>query len=147
MWEWLRGKGTKRSHGSPKADQLTGAPVHARVKTYSAETGLVYQYVYRGHRRTEDDLGAEHVFDAQLSQAQRGSPSRQFPISVCLLDAEIASCERAIGRELIAAERYAVVKMTLFAALDEFQDSSQWEAPLIPLASKMETHLRILGRI
>ncbi len=145
MWNWLRGKRTPPADAF-KTSELTGAPAHARVKTYSAETGFVYQYVYRGQRRLADDSASEHVFSAKLSQAQREGAS-QFPIRVVLEDAELEQCARAIGRELIAAERYAVVKMTLFAALDEFREASQWDAPLVPRAAEMEAHLRTLGRI
>jgi hypothetical protein len=125
----------------PKAPEFKGAPPHARVKTYSAETGYVYQYVYRGYRRMNNDRGDEHVFAA--NRDRRGD----FEVTIHLLDSELAECIRAIGRELIGAERYALVKMTLFAALDEFRDTSEFGKPLVPDAAAMEESLRELGRI
>lgn len=126
---------------SPKAPEFKGAPPHARVKTYSAETGYVYQYVYRGYRRMADGRGDEHVFAANRDR------TGDFQVTIYLLDSELAECIGAIGRELIGAEHYALVKMTLFAALDEFRDTSDFQKPLIPDAAVMEEHLRALGRI
>lgn len=144
MWDWLRGRRPTRQASFP--EELKGAPAHARVKTYSAETGFVYQYVYRGNRRLTDGLGTEHVFEAHVFQARKGQP-RRLQITVRLLDAEVEQCRRSIGRELIAAELYALVKMTLFAALDHFGDAAELETPLVPGAAEMQEHLRVLGRI
>jgi hypothetical protein len=140
MWKWFRGRRAVKDSG-PGGPELKGAPAHARTKTYSAESGFVYQYVYRGYRRMSDDLGMEHVFEASRDR------QAHFPVTVHLLDAEVARCARAVGRELIGAERYALVKMSLFEALDEFADLPAFEKPLTPDAVKMEEFLRTLGRI
>lgn len=132
MWKWSR---------TEKQPELKGAPPHARVKTFSAETGYVYQYVYRGYRRAIDGLADEHSFTVNRDRKQ------DFAVTVHLLDSELAQCVRAIGRELIGAERYALVKMTLFAALDSVREITDFDTPLVPDAAAMEAHLRTLGRI
>jgi hypothetical protein len=140
MWKWFLRRRAVEQVG-PEVLELKGAPAHARTKTYSAETGFVYQYVYRGYRRMSDDGGMEHVFEASRDRQEH------FPVTVHLLDAEVARCTQVVGRDLIGAERYALVKMSLFEALDEFADLSAFEKPLMPEAVKMEEFLRTLGRI
>ena len=115
MWNWLRRRRTKQQV-SAMSTALKGAPLHARVKTHSAETGFVYQYVYRGYRRLSDDCGTEHVFEANRDRKQH------FSVTIHLLDTEVEQCAGIIGRELIAAERYALVKMTLFAGPKSARD-------------------------
>ncbi len=140
MWKWfVRRRATAAATAA--RDALKGVPAHARVKTFPAETGFVYQYVYRGYRRIGDGTGEEYVFDASSDRKQN------FQVSVHLLDEEIARCVGAIGRELIGAERYAVVKMSLFQALDHASDVSEFEHPIVPTGAELEAHLRDLGRI
>jgi hypothetical protein len=140
MWKWLRRKQTVRNR--PPADEaLKGAPLRARLKTYSAETGFVYQYVYRGYRPMTEARGTEHVFEANRDRKQ------SFRVTVHLLDVEIGRCVRSVGRELIGAEQYALVKMSLFSAFNELTDIAQFSAPLVPGAAEMEGYLRALGRV
>src|SRR5207302_5733890 len=49
---------------SRKKSPLTGAPPVRRLKTYSAQSGYVYQYYYEGHRdfRSGGESGTEFVF-------------------------------------------------------------------------------------
>ncbi len=94
---------------------LTGAPPVRRLKTYSAQSGYVYQYYYEGHRsfRSGKDRGTEYVFSLSAD-------AKQFhPGSVLVSDASIAGWEKTNGRELSSAERYAVAKMALFQAFDD----------------------------
>ena len=60
MLDWLRKK---------KQAPLTGAPPVRRQKTYSAESGYVYQYFYEGQRAAERNgsAGAQYV-DADTDQ-------------------------------------------------------------------------------
>lgn len=141
MWNWLRRGGRQQQKPAPEEDKLKGAPAHARTKTFSAEAGFVYQYVYRGYRRMGDNRGTEYVFEANRDRKQT------FEVKVQLLDAEVALCVDAIGRELINAERYALVKMTLFAALDRACELQEFQQALVPTAVEMDEHLRVLGRV
>jgi hypothetical protein len=100
---------------------LAGAPAMRRMKTYSAQSGYVYQYFYEGHRAFDagGDRGMEFVF--QIS-ADRKTWS---DLSVLVSASAIESWERANTRELSAAERYAIAKIALFQAFDERSGPAQ----------------------
>jgi len=104
-----------RSLFSRKSAPLTGAPPIRRLKTYSAQSGYVYQYYYEGHRdfRAGGDSGVEFVFSI--------SPDRTnwHATSVKVSAAAMHAWEERHGRELSSTERYAVAKMALFQAFDE----------------------------
>jgi hypothetical protein len=94
---------------------LTGAPAVRRMKTYSAQSGYVYQYFYEGHRNYAGtgENGMEYVFNI--------SPDRKnwHPCSVFLSDAAVNDWESDRGRRLTSTERYAVAKLALFQAFDD----------------------------
>jgi hypothetical protein len=91
---------------------LTGAPAVRRQKTYSAQSGYVYQYFYEGQRPSPDP-GTEYVFD--VSSDRKSSA----PVSVIVSTEALESWQSKTGRTLSSAERYAVAKMALFQAFDE----------------------------
>ncbi|MBI3664944.1 MAG: hypothetical protein HY236_01765 [Acidobacteria bacterium] len=97
---------------------LRGAPSVRRQKTYSAQTGLVYQYFYEGHRASERTRrpGNEYVF---LVSTDRKS---NFPLTVFLPAATVESWQQLHGRKLSPTEQYAAVKMSLFETFDERAD-------------------------
>lgn len=93
---------------------LAGAPPVRRLKTYSADSGYVYQYLYLGYRASDDEGGGtEFCFDVSADR----KTSVQVPVIVA--DAAVREWEQAHGRQLIANERYAAAKMSLFQAFDE----------------------------
>jgi|SRR5882724_102512 len=94
-----------------KEQPLTGAPVVRRLKTYSAESGYVYQYSYQGQR--PHATGTEFVFTIS---ADRKS---WHPLSVIVTRDAMHAWEHSHDRRLSSTEVYAVAKMSLFAALDE----------------------------
>jgi hypothetical protein len=100
---------------SGKPEPLSGAPILRRVKTYSAQSGYVYQYFYQGWRgfRATGAAGVEYVFSAS---ADRKS---YHPVSVRIGNAVIEEWETEHARALSATERYAVAKLALFQAFDE----------------------------
>jgi hypothetical protein len=102
MWRSLFGK---------KAAPLSGAPAVRRQKSYSAQSGYVYQYFYDGMRRLAS--GTEFVFT--FSADRRTSHA----VSVVVGDAAIAAWEQEHARTLSGNERYAIAKMALFQAFDE----------------------------
>ena len=103
MPEWFR----------KKPAPLTGRPAVRRQKTYSAQTGYVYQYFYEGYRASAGERGTEYVFD--VSADRRTSA----PVSVLVSDAAVESWQKETARTLSGTEKYAVAKMALFQALDE----------------------------
>ena len=56
---------------------LTGAPAVRRQKTYSAQSGYVYQYFYEGQRPSSPDPGTEFVFDVS-SDRKTSAPVSVF---------------------------------------------------------------------
>jgi len=93
-------------------------PLHpapsSRRKHYTSQSGLHYEYWYEGQRsyRSGTDSGTEFVFRA-LIQHKSGS------VAVFLSAGVLRPWEQQHGRELSAAERYAIAKMALFQAFDE----------------------------
>jgi hypothetical protein len=100
---------------SRKKQPLHGTPAVRRLKTYSAQSGYVYQYYYEGHRdfRAGGETGSEFVF--QFSADRKVWE----PASVMVSAAAVAEWERAHQRRLSPTELYAVSKISLFQAFDE----------------------------
>ncbi|MDR3701676.1 MAG: hypothetical protein P4L56_18655 [Candidatus Sulfopaludibacter sp.] len=96
------------------------------MKTYSAQSGYVYQYYYEGQRpfHSGPDHGIEFVFS--LSHDRKAWHS----ISVMVSDSAIAVWEQAHARALSATERYALAKMALFQAFDERPAPEQMKEPV-----------------
>jgi hypothetical protein len=96
-----------------KAVPLSGAPAVRRQKTYSAQSGYVYQYFYQGQRPSAREPGTDYVFDVS---ADRKTSTQ---VTVFIANEALESWERGNGRALSGAERYAIAKMALFHAFDE----------------------------
>ena len=124
-----------------KTTPLTGAPAVRRQKTYSAQSGYVYQYFYEGQRRyhKDDEAGVEFVFDVSADR------KTSDPVSVFVSDEAVVAWERKNGRELVPAERYAAAKMALFQAFDEREHPSQMRQDIRVRAADMEAILANLG--
>ena len=110
-----------RSLFSKKRAPLTGAPAVRRLKTYSAQSGYVYQYYYEGHREyaSGEDRGAEFVFSVSADR------KTWRPVAVLVGDAGILAWEQSHDRQLNLTERYAIAKMALFQAFDERSDPAR----------------------
>jgi hypothetical protein len=134
VWRLFRRK-PKRS----QAAGLRGAPVKPRVKTYSAESGYVYQYVFRGQRHPGEQL--EFVFSVTRDRKS------WHPVSIVLRDALVEEWQVSQARELLGTERYAVAKLSLFQFLDEAESFDGPPAPLKVEQADISRHLRTLGRL
>ena len=119
---------------------LTGAPPVRRHKTYSAQSGYVYQYHFEGHRSNRrDGQATEYVFEFS---ADRRTFSR---VSVFLEDDAVRAWERAHARALAPNEQYAIAKMALFQAFDERESPSLMHHPVRVRAADAEAILATLG--
>jgi hypothetical protein len=98
-----------------KPDPLKGAPPVRRLKTYSADSGYVYQYFYEGCRGFGSGAGkgVEYVFSASSDRKRYG------PVVVRLGNSAVEAWEQEHSRELSSSERFALVKLALFQAFDE----------------------------
>jgi len=94
---------------------LSGTPEIRRQKTYSAQSGYVYQYFYEGYRPlpTGADSGTEFVFTYSADR------KNWTATSVLVSDAALAAWEQSHTRALSSTERYAIAKMALFQAFDD----------------------------
>jgi len=87
-----------------------------RMKTYSGESGFVYQYYFlesRPQRKLWGRGGIAFLFHVT-------SDRKNFFVSEVLVeDAALRAWEKLHGRALVEQERYAAAKMALFRAFDE----------------------------
>jgi len=102
-----------RDFFTKKPVPLTGAPPIRRLKTYSAQSGYVYQYFYEGQRPLRGDAGTEFVFTVTADR------KNSHPVSVLVPADSLQPWQQAHTRELSSTERYAIAKMALFQAFDE----------------------------
>jgi len=87
-----------------------------RMKTYSGESGIVYQYYFlesRPQRRFWGRGGTAFLFHVTSDR------KNFFVCEVMVEDAALRAWERTHGRALAEQERYAAAKMALFRAFDE----------------------------
>src|SRR5690348_8174047 len=95
-------------------------PPFRRLKSYTAETGWVYQYYFVGKRAAlQDDPEApatEYVFDVTSNR------KTTYAVSVFLPPQAVEAWAAARGRDLSEPEQFAAVKMRLLQAFDELPD-------------------------
>ena len=86
-----------------------------RMKTYSGENGIVYQYYFlesRPHRRLWGRGSTAFLFHVT-------SDRKNFWVCEVVVEEEaLRAWEKAHGRALAEQERYAAAKMALFRAFD-----------------------------
>jgi len=94
-----------------------------RLKTYTAQTGYVYEYYFVGKwsALSDDPLApaTEYVFDISSDR------KTTYAVSVFLSPHVVESFATSRGRALSEPEQYAAVKMRLLQALDEITDMLQ----------------------
>ena len=94
-----------------------------RLKTYSAQTGYVYQYYFVGQRdalATDPESPAtEYIFDVTSDR------KTTFAVSVFIGPAATQAWTLARGRGLTRPECYAAVKLRLMQGFDEIVDMLQ----------------------
>ena len=92
-------------------------PPLRRMKSYTGETGYVYQYYFVGKRAAlVDDPEApatEYVFDVTSDR------KTTYAVSVFLPPQAVEAWAAARGRDLSEPEQFAAVKMRLLQAFDE----------------------------
>jgi hypothetical protein len=92
----------------------------ARLKTYTGQTGYVYQYYFVGKRPAlagdPEAPSTEYVFDVTSDR------KTTFAVSVFLHPPALEAWARARGRNLTEPERYAAAKLRLMQAFDEIAD-------------------------
>jgi hypothetical protein len=91
-----------------------------RLKTYTGQTGYVYQYYFVGKRAAlEGDVEApstEYIFDVSADR------KTTFAVSVFLQPQALVEWADTRGRNLSSPEQYAAAKLRLMQAFDEIPD-------------------------
>lgn len=126
---------------SPKPAPLSGAPPVRRMKTYSAQSGYVYQYFYEGHRgfATGGEQGTEFVFTISADRKNWSATT------VLVGNGALRAWEQAHARELSATERYAIAKLALFQAFDERPKPEQLRQHVRLRSADVEAIVESLG--
>ena len=89
-----------------------------RVKTYTAQTGLVYEYYFVG-KRTDSSSNVpttEYVFDVISDRRAR------YSVSVFVRQDGVEAWAVGHGRKLSDPEQYAAAKLRLQQGFDEIGD-------------------------
>jgi hypothetical protein len=91
-----------------------------RIKTYTGQTGYVYQYYFVGKRPAlgsdPEAPATEYIFDVTSDR------KTTFAVSVFLRPEALESWATCRGRSLSEPEQYAGVKLRLMQAFDEIPD-------------------------
>jgi hypothetical protein len=105
---------------------LTRNPSVGRPRTYSAESGYVYQYVFSGYRHLSrrNDRLTEYVFEVTSGRGPA------FATKIVLSEFAMR-CSVADGRDLSASERFGIAKLALKRSLDTYDHPSAVPAELI----------------
>jgi len=102
---------------SKKPAPLAGVPAVRRIKSYTAESGYVYQYFYEGHRQWRDERGRGIEFEFRISAGRE----QWLPAAVIVSDRAVERWQSAHARTLSSTERYAIAKLALFEAFDRHE--------------------------
>ncbi len=89
-----------------------------RVKTYTAQTGLVYEYYFVGQREalSSEIPATEYIFDVISDRRAR------YSVSVFVRQDGLDFWAASHGRKLGDSERYAAAKLRLQLGFDEIGD-------------------------
>jgi hypothetical protein len=114
-----------------------------RVKTYTAQTGFVYEYYFVGKRDalTADPFSpsTEFIFDVSSDR------KTIFAVSIFLLPRALERYNADHGRTLSEPEQYAAVKLRLMLAFDEVTNMLQDGRRLVLDAATLPGLLESIG--
>ncbi|MDX2154217.1 MAG: hypothetical protein SFV54_25985 [Bryobacteraceae bacterium] len=122
MLRWLRR--FQKTHDLPP---LTGAPAVRRLKTYSAESGYVYQYYFEGRRLLMKDGEPVNEYVFEVSADRRQYHSVSVLVRQVVLD---EWCVQHRRDDLSSSQRHGIAKMALFAAFDERSRPEEMRRPV-----------------
>lgn len=114
-----------------------------RLKTYTADTGFVYQYYFVGKRNAlpgaTEVPATEYIFDVTADRAAT------YAISVFVCSEALEAWARAHQRSLTEAEQYAAAKLRLLRGLDELEDIAASERHFLLTSENIEEVVEVLG--
>ena len=89
-----------------------------RIKSYSAESGFVYQYQFQDVHPAQQGIARGNEYVYYISADRK----KMFPVRIFVRIDDLERWAKATGRALTGTEEYAVAKMRLFQAFDEIED-------------------------
>jgi hypothetical protein len=106
---------------------LTPTASTGRPRTYSADSGYVYEYSFAGFRRIRrhGEACIEYVFEVSGARVQKS------PVAVVLAEHRLREWVNR-DRDVTASERYGIAKLALKRALDRFPDPHSLSAEVAP---------------
>lgn len=114
-----------------------------RLKTYTSETGNVYEYYFVGKRPALADEplapATEFIFDV------RSASEPTVALSIFLREHSVEGCRRDNGRGLVEPEQYGVAKMKLFRVFDEIESLREPKRKFAIEAEELSSLLADLG--
>lgn len=114
-----------------------------RIKTYTADTGYVYEYYFVGKRPATIQPGepptTECVFEVSRDR------KHNYAVRILLTKSVLDEWAARHGRSLTDAEQYAAVKMRLFEAFDQLDDLAREGWTLVVDREALNTALATLG--
>ena len=90
-----------------------------RIKSYSAQSGYVYQYHFEEVRPQQKRGGREGTEYVYIVSRDR---KHSFAVPIFLRRDAVEQWAQSHGRPLTGTEEYAAAKMRLFAAFDEMPE-------------------------
>jgi len=111
-----------------------------RIKSYSAESGYVYQYQFQDAHPVQQGnaRGNEYVYYVSADR------KKMFPVRIFVGQDAIKKWGEATGRALTGTEEYAAAKMRLFQAFDEGEELSATSPALVVDESNLNALLQRL---
>jgi hypothetical protein len=132
-----------------------------RIKTYTAETGHVYQYYFVGKRpaltgTTDAKPGTSRLRLVSDPPAVAGADTeyifdvtpdrhRMYAVTILINGESVSAWAEAHGRSLTDTEQYAAAKLRLLRALDETADLGDCSRCFDLSADMLEEILEELG--
>lgn len=114
-----------------------------RLKTYTAQTGYVYQYYFVGKREalpgSSEGPATEFVFDVSSDR------KLTYAVSVLLPQDAVNAWAAHHGRKVTDAEQYASAKMRLQRGFDEIENMLSGGRRLVVTRDLLEELLSELG--
>lgn len=113
-----------------------------RIKTYSADSGYVYQYAFQSSQRAKRGWftpGNEYLFEVTRDRKSA------YPLKVFVRDDATRAWEKRHGRALSAAECYAAAKMGLLHAFDALDDPERELTEVVVDADSIDALLKPLN--
>ncbi len=114
-----------------------------RLKTYTSESGNVYEYYFVGKRPALADeplaFATEFIFDV------KSATQPTFAISIFLREKVVETWQHQTGRNLADVEQYALAKMKLFWAFNEIENLAETSRKFAIKAEELNSLIAELG--